>query len=136
MTRWIFAMACIFQMAGGALAQQPIVRIKVTPEKHVFKDSTWNKPIVIKSQDDAAKHFSKEALDKLCKEVDFKKQFVLVFAWKGSGGDKLNYDVADSDPEQISFALRSGVTDDLRSHTLVYALRSNVRWDVKPKREF
>ena len=64
-------------------------------------------------------------------KVDFKKQIVLVFAWRGSGGDKLEYQILESFPEQIPFSLRPGVTDDLRSHSRVFALRSNVKWSVK-----
>jgi hypothetical protein len=56
---------------------------------------------------------------------------VLVFAWQGSGGDKLEYAILESFPEQIPFSLRPGLTDDIRSHTRVFALRSNVKWSVK-----
>ena len=106
----------------------------MTPEKSVFKNSAWNKPIVIKSQDEAAKHFGKDALQTIARKVDFKKQIVLVFAWQGSGGDKLEYSILESFPEQIPFSLRPGVTDDIRSHSRVFALRSNVRWSVKVPR--
>jgi hypothetical protein len=126
------AVVCL--LAGAASAQEPIVAIKVTPEESVFKDSTWNKPIVVKSTEDAAKHFGKDALETLGKEVDFKKQFLLVFAWQGSGGDKLSYAVAESFPEQIFFSLKPGSTKDVHQHTHVYALRSNVIWSVKAKR--
>ena len=64
--------------------------------------------IMIKSQDDAAKHFGKAGLDAIAKEVDFKKQIVLVFAWQGSGGDKLDYAILESFPEQIPFSLKPG----------------------------
>jgi hypothetical protein len=80
--------------AGFCFGQEPIVEIKVTPEKSVFKDSAWDKPIVIKSQDEAAKHFGKDALDTIAKQVDFKKQIVLVFAWQGSVGLGLMYEDA------------------------------------------
>ena len=135
MTRWMTGIAVVCIIAGAASAQEPIVAIKVmTPEKSVFKDSAWNKPIVIKSTEDAAKHYGKDALETLGKEVDFKKQFLLAFAWQGSGGDKLSYVVAESFPEQIFFSLKPGLTRDLRPHTHVYALRSNVIWSVKDKR--
>jgi len=120
-------------LAGVASAQKPIVAIKAAPERSVFKNSTWNKPIIIKSKTDAVKHFSKDALNTLETAVDFKKQFVLVFAWRGSGRDRLSYSVAESYPEQVFFSLRRGRTRDLRSHTNVYALRSNVRWRVNGK---
>jgi len=120
-------------LAGVASAQEPIVAIKVVPERSVFKNSAWDKPIIIKSNTDAVKHFGKDALNTLGTTVDFKKQFVLVFAWRGSGGDRLTYNVAESYPEQIFFSLRRGRTRDLRAHTKVYALRSNVRCRVAGK---
>ena len=54
-----------------------------------------------------------------------------MFAWQGSGGDKLDVAIAESFPEQIFFSLKPGVTDDLKSHLHVYALRSNVRWSIR-----
>lgn len=134
MTRWMAGIAVVCIIAGAASAQEPIVAIGVTPDKSVLKDSVWSKPIVIKSTEDAAKHFGKDALEKLGKKVDFKKQFVLVFAWRGSGGDKLTYVVAESFPEQIFFSLKPGRARDLHAHTHVYALRSNVIWRVKDNR--
>ncbi len=132
--RWMTGMAAACIMAGVASAQEPIVPIKVAPENSIFKNSSFNKPIVVKSKEEAAKHFSKEAVATLVKAVDFKKQFVLVFAWRGSGGDQLNYTVAESFPEQISFSRKFGRTRDLRSHAKVFALRSNVKWSVQGRR--
>jgi hypothetical protein len=100
------------------------------PAKSVFGATTRGKPLVIKSDEDAAKHFTGDDLAKLKKQVDFKKQVVLVFAWRGSGGDRLTFDVAESFPEQIFFSLKPGRTRDLRSHVKVYVLRSNVKWKV------
>ena len=131
MARLLGSLFALCVSAGFCFGEEPIVEIKVTPEKSVFKDSAWNKPLVIKSQEDAAKHFGKDALETIAKKVDFKKQIVLVFAWQGSGGDKLEYKILESFPEQIPFSLRPGVTDDIRSHSRVFALRSNVRWSVQ-----
>ena len=124
--------ACM--MTGIASAQEPIVPIKAVPENSIFKNSNFNKPIVVKSKEEAAKHFGKKAVASLVKAVDFKKQFVLIFAWRGSGGDQLNYTVAESFPEQISFSRQFGRTRDLRSHTKVFALRSNVKWSVQGRK--
>ena len=128
----VMAAACM--CTGMLSAQEPIVSIKVKPESSIFKNSNFNKPIVVKSKEDAAKHFGKEAVASLIKAVDFKKQIVLIFAWRGSGGDQLNYTVAESFPEQISFSRQFGRTRDLRSHTKVFALRSNVKWSVQGRK--
>jgi hypothetical protein len=137
MTRYLIltlvATFTLAAMASSAFAQNPIVAIKVMPEKSVFKDSAWNKPIVIKSQEDAAKHFDKNALEVIAKQVDFKKQIVLVFAWQGSGGDRLSYAILESFPEQVPFSLTPGLTDDIKSHAHVFALRSNVKWSIRDK---
>jgi hypothetical protein len=110
----------------------PIKEIKgVNPEASVFKAASASKPIVIKSEDDAAKHFAENAVADLKKQVDFKNQIVLVFAWRGSGQDKLNHIIAESFPEQITFTRVPGRTRDLRPHVHVYALRSNVKWMVR-----
>ena len=125
------AMAAACMITGMLSAQEPIVPIKVMPESGIFKNSNFNKPIVVKSKEEAAKHFGKKAVASLVKAVDFKKQFVLIFAWRGSGGDQLNYTVAESFPEQITFSRQFGRTRDLRPHAKVFALRSNVKWSVK-----
>ena len=96
-----------------------------------FKAASRKKPLIIRSEQDAAKHFSKEALAKLKKQVDFKRQFVLVFAWRGSGQDRLRYNVAKSFPERVFFRYKPGRTRDLRPHIYVFALRSNVKWTVR-----
>jgi hypothetical protein len=64
----------------------------------------------------------------MSKKVDFTRQVVLAFAWRGSGRDKLTSTIAESFPEQIFFKFRPGRTRDLRSHIHIYALRSNVTW--------
>lgn len=106
----------------------PIKSVAVKPNDSIFKAATRDKPLVIKSAADATKHFPAEGIATLKKEVDFDKQIVLVFAWRGSGQDKLSYSVLESFPEQIVFNFKRGRTKDLRPHTLVFVLRSNVRW--------
>jgi hypothetical protein len=131
MTRLMSGFLALSLTPVFAAAQEPIVELKVTPEKTAFKNSAWNKPLVIKSQDEAAKHFGKNALETIAKKVDFQKQIVLVFAWQGSGGDKLEYQILESFPEQVPFSLRPGATDDVRPHSRVFALRSNVKWSIR-----
>ena len=132
--RWMTAMAAACMITGMLSAQEPIVAIKAAPESGIFKNSNFNKPIVVKSKEEAAKHFGKKAVASLVKAVDFKMQFVPIFASRGSGGDQLNYTVAESLPEQISFSRQFGRTRDLRSHTKVFALRSNVKWSVQGRK--
>jgi hypothetical protein len=97
----------------------------------VFKGASKTKPVVVKSLKNGAKYFGKEALAKISKAVDFEKQSVLVFAWKGSGQDRFQYVVKESFPEQIMFSYKRGRTKDLKSHLKVYVLRSDVKWAVE-----
>jgi len=118
-------------IAGGRAdaAIGPIQAIKgVTPKPSIFRAATRNKPLSIRSEEDAAAHFPQTALATLKKQVDFTQQTVLVFAWRGSGQDRLTYAVAESFPEQVFFKFRPGRTRDLRPHMRIFALRSNVKW--------
>ena len=143
MTRSLILTACTaailhFGLTQNMADEKPDPKIpsikavqKVQPNPSVFKAAKRMKPLVIRSREDASKHFSKKALDALTKQVNFKQQFVLIFAWRGSGQDKLTYNVAESYPEQIRFIHKRGRTRDLRPHVKVFALRSNVKWSAK-----
>ena len=110
----------------------PIKEIKnISPNPDVFTAAKRGEALVLKTSDEAAKYFSEEALATLKENVDFDQQIVLLFAWRGSGQDKLIYDVAESFPEQIAFAIKPGRTRDLRPHVHIFALRSNVKWSVR-----
>ena len=101
------------------------------PSAAVFKAASWKKPLVIDSAEAAAEYYGEKALAELKAKVDFKRQTLLIFAWRGSGRDRLTYAVAESYPKQVFFTFRRGRTKDLRRHLHVFALRSNVKWRVK-----
>lgn len=103
---------------------------KVKANGIAFKASGRKKPLVLRSEKDAAVYFNAASLAKLMKEVNFKKQIVLVFAWRGSGQDRIEHAVLESFPEQIRFTYKPGRTRDLRAHQLICVLRSNVKWRV------
>lgn len=103
----------------------------LAPLPAVFEAASRTAPLVLRSADDAARHFTAAGAAALAKQVDFARQFVLVFAWRGSGQDRLDAAVAESYPEQIFFTHRPGRTRDLREHVRVFALRRNVAWSVR-----
>lgn len=127
-------------VAFGAVAQaaKPVPGItplkSVAPNPTVLGEASRDDPLVIRSVEAARKFFMRDQLRRLNAQVDFDEQFVLVFAWRGSGQDRLNYDVLESFPEQIVFSYQPGRTRDLRPHFYVFALRSNVTWKVAGKR--
>ena len=122
----IVIVAAFFAATSDAQDTPAIVEIKdIAVKPTAYQRPT--KPVEIKSLDEAAKHFRAEGVAKLKAKVDFEKQRVVLFAWRGSGQDKITYDVAESFPEQILFHYKPGRTRDLRPHVKVYALRLNVK---------
>lgn len=101
-------------------------------DKIETKDGKAAEPTAVKSEDDLKKAIPDEATRKrIAKLVDFKEQTLLVFAWQGSGQDKLEYVVLESYPEQIPFTYTPGKTRDLRPHVRLFAVRNNVKWTAK-----
>lgn len=132
----LIAVVSFLTFVGGLSAapanHEPITELKDLPAKEaVFTDASRTKPIVLKSLKIGAKYFDKEELAAISKTVDFEKQIVLLFAWKGSGQDCPQFVVKESFPEQIMFSYKPGRTRDLRPHVKVYVLRSNVKWAVE-----
>lgn len=126
---------CTSVSADDSTKLPPIKALKaITPEASIFGAATRQKPLEIKSQKEAARHFSDRNLTKLIQQVDFDKQLVLVFAWRGSGQDKLAFDVLESFPEQVVFRYTPGRTRDLRPHTYTYVVRANVKYRIGQNR--
>ena len=132
----LIAIVSFLTIVGGLFAapanHAPITELKdLRAEEAVFTDASRTKPVVLKSLKNGAKYFDKEALAAISKAVDFEKQIVLLFSWKGSGQERLQYVVKESFPEQIVFSHKLGRTRDIRSHVKVYVLRSGVKWTVE-----
>jgi hypothetical protein len=129
-------LALLFCFPLSALAEEastpPIEELTdVRPNDKAFEVKRDKLPIVVRSADEAKQFFTGENLAAMKEKVDFRSQVVLVFAWQGSGQDKLSYDVLESFPEQLVFTIKPGRTRDLRSHSHVFVVRSNVKWKLK-----
>jgi len=110
----------------------PIQKLeRVQPKQHIFEAASAKEPLVLHNLEKAREYFEEGALKAIAEKVDFTQQVVLVFAWRGSGQDRLESIVAESYPEQVTFTLVPGRTRDLRPHVEIYALRSNVKWKVR-----
>src|SRR5262249_9569791 len=97
------------------------------PPKDFFKGNVKN-PTVFDSADELAKAFKNEdTLAAIKKEVDFKKQKLLVFGWSGSGGDKLAFTTGK---EKVTFQYTPGKTRDLRQHFHAYVLPKELKYEV------
>ena len=115
-------------------AGEPIVEIgDVQPKVSAYTFDGARKPLLLQTVDEIAKSFDAKNSTNLKNKVDFGKQEVLVFAWRGSGQDRIEYEVLESFPEQIRFSYHPGRTRDLRQHVKIFVVRSDVRCIVNGK---
>lgn len=132
LARKFVALSLVLAISPAAWAADAIDEIKdVSPERAAFAAAKRGEPLELKTAEAIAKYFGADAAAKLQQQVDLSEQVVLLFAWRGSGQDKLSYEVLESAPEQIRFHLKPGRTRDLRPHVRIFALRANVKWSVE-----
>ena len=81
-------------------------------------------PTTITSAEDLAKNaVTKDAADDIKKKIDFAKEKLVVFAWGGSGGDKIAADLKTADKKSTAeFSLTRGLTRDFRMHIHLYVV--------------
>ena len=103
---------------------KPITKLKVTVTEKAFADSSVRKPIKLTEKKSAKAYFEGEDLE-VIEALNFDKVSVLIFAWRGSGQDKLSYTVSDADPQQVEYSYQPGRTRDLRSHSSKFFLRND-----------
>jgi hypothetical protein len=123
---------------GPALLAQDKDKDKPTVKEIATKDlkitfpkmGKATEPTAIASADDLAKNaVVGTAAEEIKKQIDFEKQKLLVFAWSGSGGDRITASIgADSDGKSIVFAeYLPGKTRDLRQHVKLYAVPKDLK---------
>ena len=89
-------------------------------------------PVVVTTEKELDKAIADETTrTRIAKLVDFKTQKLLIFAWQGSGQDKLSVATLESEPVQLAFTVERGRTKDLRSHLKLYAIGSTLKYTVK-----
>ncbi len=93
-----------------------------------------SKPTIkITSAEELAKAIpGKEWQDRIGKQVDFAKEYLLFFAWGGSSGDQLAFRFEDG--KGVVFTYSQGVKDDLRPHYRMFAIRKDMNWRVEETR--
>lgn len=124
---WILVVLCAGVAAASAAAQ--VRELKLRPRKASLAEASSSKPLEVRSYNQAVKHFEKEDLAALLKKVDFRKEYVLVYAWIGSSDDHFDYVSLLSYPPQIYFSRLPGRLLDQRAHVRVFLLdRNNVHW--------
>ncbi len=85
-------------------------------------------PTKITKPEELEKHITgKEAREKILKQVNLKKEYLVVFRWAGSGGDRLSM---SGEGDKVTFTKRGGLTLDYVQHLKVYALPAKATYAV------
>jgi hypothetical protein len=86
-----------------------------------------NEPTLIKGEEDLKKAVGDDAAKGM--KVDFKKEYLALFQWSGSGGDKLSHDLETKDGKTtVTTTLTRGLTKDLRKHAVLIAIPAGAEW--------
>ncbi len=89
-------------------------------------------PIEIASAKDLANAVSQEkSREQIAKQVDFDKEKLLLFAWSGSGRDRLEYwTTGEGDEQQVQFQRKPGFTRDFVRHVQLFAIPNKMTWKI------
>jgi hypothetical protein len=139
---WLSVLALCLQ-APGARSAPPVEGNQIAPPNDgqpamrelggleakptAFQSGRPLQPKVIRSEKEAGEYLTEEATAEVKKRVDFSKESVLLFAWRGSGQDHLKIATVDL---RTTFSLEAGRTKDLREHVKVLVLGKNAPWGV------
>lgn len=90
------------------------------------------KPNKVTTAEELAKMVSgKEAVEQITKQVDLKKEYLVVFSWSGSGGDKIDFTTKEGkEGPVVTFNYTRGLTRDLRTHFKVFALPNKATFSM------
>jgi hypothetical protein len=114
--------------AEAAPGEAPMKELReLAVKESAFRHARPPQPTPVRSDEDAEKLFEGESLDAFRKEVDFSKQQAVVFAWQGSGQDRIK---AENGKSGVLFDYEPGRTRDLRQHTVVFVLPKDNSWAV------
>jgi hypothetical protein len=94
---------------------------------------TVKMPTKITSAEELAKTVTdKDAQKAIAKQVDFGKEYLLYFAWQGSGGDQITFKATqEKTATKVVFSHKTGMTFDLRPHAHMYVLPKDATWTVE-----
>ena len=123
------ALALGFTAFALAEDKKEFVReVELKDAKLSVKPAKPGEPVKIASKEELAKAIEdKDSAAAIAKGVDFEKEYVLIFAWAGSGGDKLS---ATTEKDAVVFTLTRGRTKDLRMHAHVFAVAKDAKWSM------
>lgn len=90
------------------------------------------RPMKVTTKEELAKAVAgDEGVAEITKLVDLKKEYLVVFNWSGSGGDRITFDVKEGKGgPAVTFAYTRGRTRDLRMHFKVFALPKKATYEM------
>lgn len=68
------------------------------------------------------------AQKEISKKVNFKKEYLVLFRWSGSGQDRVSY-TTDKNGD-VTFAFKRGFTRDLRMHSKLFAIPKSAKYKL------
>jgi hypothetical protein len=128
MLRGLFPLLLVLPILA---ADNPEPKGKTPPKPRQIKmeglptsEGVFGKPAKIASPKELEKTIADKGVrQKIAKQVDFKKEYLLLFRWAGSGGDRVSVTVDKGKKGDVArFEYKSGLTRDLRRHAILYAV--------------
>jgi len=105
--------------------------LKVPDIQPVARRTNKPEPVKYTSAADFEKAFMGKGVKEVLKQVDFSKEYIVAFAWAGSGGDQVGFRVDKGQAgEEVTFGYTPGVTDDLRRHLKLFVLPSKATFKM------
>ncbi|MCE9563514.1 MAG: hypothetical protein K8U57_15850 [Planctomycetes bacterium] len=119
-------LAVLFAASVVIAEEKPVVKELSTKElKIAFPEKgKAGEPTTITSAEELAKSLIlKDAADAVQKQIDFKTEKLLAFAWAGSGQDMLAVTAKSKDSKTLlTIAYTPGRTRDLRQHAKLFVV--------------
>lgn len=117
-------------VSGETQIVDPVKNLDIKYSQETYKKvsakSSAEDFIELTSEKEALEYFTEAELKLIKKSIDFKKQKLLVLAWKGSGADRINVDILESFPEQLVFSYKRGMTRDIKPHFKIFAVAKRI----------
>jgi hypothetical protein len=103
--------------------------IAIGPQRTRYQGE-FQKPTKVTTEEGLAKYVTdKGDRAKVLKKVNLKKEYLLVFNWTGSGGDRVDMKLS-KDGKTVTFTKTDGITLDLTLHVKLYAIPSGAKYKV------
>ncbi len=84
-------------------------------------------PNKITKADDLDAYVGKEGKEAILKQANLKKEYLVVFRWAGSGGDRVTM---SAEGDKVTFNYKRGLTRDLRQHLKIFALPAKATYEM------